>query len=895
MKKALILIGLMLVMLTYTVAYGEEYAEVILGEENICTNASVIENLLDCEAGGKSTKMSDGIDFFHIDVSDLYAYNLPEFTPIDITVTYLDSGYGSFSLSYDSHNPDPYFGEDNYMWAATEFVRLKNSKKWKSYTFHIEDMRFRNFCGNGSDFRIGVWDPYMNFSDSDVTFKSVRVEKSELNTPIKFNGISSEYTGNIFSECDDIMLYHNIENKTANTVKASYDYRVYDEQGNLYCERKITKNISAKAQDTLTISMKNPKVYGTYKVVITEKTDSTQSEYKSEFSVSKKLDESFKNSMYGICQQVAGGNVGEADEVINVMSDTGLGILRDELRWDIIEKSPGVYEIPEEKLNEINLIADSGKDIMLVLCYWNPLYDNGMTPHTDEGITAFANYAAYLASTLKGKVKYFEVWNEYNAMPLFNNGYEPPETYAKMLKATYTAIKEVNKDAVVVGIGTGDINKEFAKTVFDNGGYDYLDAVSVHAYDWSGKFDEVELKSQVLEFKELMSNYGEVKPLYFTEIGWSTFDGGNTRLPGWAKNAYPYTEEEQAATSVFVNAYCKANNLCDMLLQYCMYDKEDKCDIEENLGICDMWNSRKNVPGGAKKSYLATSAFNYFVGNAEFKSITEDGRNYGFFYYNNELDRDVLLLASGEGQNDMSFSFDCDTVDVFDMYGNLKEALTSDDGNFSFKVCEIPYYVVGNFKFSDDEYCKIEKNGDIITVSGKTNKRNADITFIAEKKWSVDRSVVAADQQKSDEYGRFAFSFLAEESAVYSVFVFDGEEKTGESINDIGYDIEVEYFADGEKVIDYEKIEKASEIKAVLTVTDSNGAGESLLFFGAVYDCDGRFINADMSEINWNGEREATVEVKLNVDRRLRFMLWKKNIEPISLIEDIFVKLKERN
>ena len=48
-----------------------------------------------------------------------------------------------------------------------------------------------------------------------------------------------------------------------------------------------------------------------------------------------------------------------------------------------------------------------------------------------------------------------------------------------MLKACYQEIKKVNPDIPVIGIDCAGVDIDFMKKVFDAGGYEYMDVVSV--------------------------------------------------------------------------------------------------------------------------------------------------------------------------------------------------------------------------------------------------------------------------------------------------------------------------------------------------------------------------------------------------------------------------------
>ena len=128
----------------------------------------------------------------------------------------------------------------------------------------------------------------------------------------------------------------------------------------------------------------------------------------------------------------------------------------------------------------------------MVLGAENELYcKSGYFPTSDDAIAAYAKYCGYVAGELKGKVKYYEVLNEPRWMK-----YDVPnltvqlkaQYYVKLLKAAYTEIKKADPDAFVLGISESDVvgassfNTDHIKYIFDEGGADYMDGLSVHTY-----------------------------------------------------------------------------------------------------------------------------------------------------------------------------------------------------------------------------------------------------------------------------------------------------------------------------------------------------------------------------------------------------------------------------
>ncbi|MFH0793469.1 MAG: sugar-binding protein, partial [bacterium] len=146
-------------------------------------------------------------------------------------------------------------------------------------------------------------------------------------------------------------------------------------------------------------------------------------------------------------------------------------------------------------------------------------------PTLPESRAAFAQYCYHLASQLRGKVRYFELWNEPNADGFWRPRNDP-KAYAALVKEAYPAIKRGNPAAVVCGISLSGMSREWIKAALDAGAYDFMDVVSVHPYSHPRSAEENGTFDQLEEIRTLMKNHGAPKPVWFTEIGWPTNLGG---------------------------------------------------------------------------------------------------------------------------------------------------------------------------------------------------------------------------------------------------------------------------------------------------------------------------------------------------------------------------------
>lgn len=721
-------------------------AEAVFGKKDVLTNITATSSAKSALYQGEYARLlsngsTSGNLYLKCNVSDKFLFDLDDNTPIDITVGYFDDASGHFTIQYDSNNPQTGLYSGNQYYRQAEVVKLEGTKEWRTHTFHLEDMKMANRIDSGNDFRIAMFSyTGEKYSASPIAFNFIKVEKAAFTNVTKVS-VTSDKLGNIFSAEDkQIKLNLDFLNKADETAVSEYTAKIYDKlSGESVYETSGKNEIDGKTVKTDTITFDNPGRNSIYAVEIEEttwlKSDISSKKTRTvnnEFSISVKLKKHEGDPAFAYQTQVISLDRGYWDEVSQLQSEVGCSWNRDGIAWKTVEKEKGKYELPEGVYDKLVGEKENGIENVIICSNYNDLYDGGKTPHTDEGIQAYANYCGFLAGALKGVTDHFEIWNEYNHTP-FNNLGTGPDVYAKMLKAAYTEIKKANPDAFVIGLDTANVDLRFAEEVFKEGGLDYCDAVSVHPYDWAGGFDEDIALNSLLELRKIMNKYGHDKPIWATEVGFSTLDGAQPSKP-----AYPgYTQTEQAAAIVLQNSLFKAHDACDMMVGYCLYDRNNQIDIEACWGLLYYWlDVEGSKPrNGAKESYLATAAMNRFIGgyNAEYKDIIEGERFYAVNFFNNKLNNNVLVVESGYGEKQMTLSLGCPSIDLYDMYGNKTDTLYSDDGNYSFVLSKIPYYAVGNFtKFEEsgakplieaDAVVKTAAENDIVKFSLNTSSK----------------------------------------------------------------------------------------------------------------------------------------------------------------------------
>lgn len=221
------------------------------------------------------------------------------------------------------------------------------------------------------------------------------------------------------------------------------------------------------------------------------------------------------------------GNQTEQAHQFPLIKSTGVNSLREEALWSTIEKNPGTFAIPPALDQFVNQTLQNGMQPLLILDYGNPFYDNGDKPHSDRAIKAFARYAVFVVQHFKGRVHEYEMWNEWNGM-VGSKRYGGASEYIQLLRTLYPQLKATDPSATFIGCASSGLPLDWFTRVFQAGGLQYMDAVSVHPYNFKLADHTVESwASSMYTLENLARHYsgGRDVPLYVTEIGWPTHTG----------------------------------------------------------------------------------------------------------------------------------------------------------------------------------------------------------------------------------------------------------------------------------------------------------------------------------------------------------------------------------
>ena len=531
---------------------------------------------------------------------------------------------------------------------------------------------------------------------------------------IKYDYITSEKTGNIFSDTDVITFTQYIENKANKKVVSNYSWTITDEEGDHVASYSWSETLSARKTKTRSITIENPQKFGIYTISVNEENYAAADPsvkytdtYTEEFSVCISLEENNTDYSFGFNQTMINPSRPRSCDykvAAPLIQRSGAKWHREDVLWQGVEPNGnGTYIDLKDYANRISEIRQSGIYTVCILTGRHPLYDDGKCPYSDDAIAAYARFCAHVAKELKGVVDHYEIWNEWNH-PNFNPSGEPPETYAKVLKAAYSAIKAVDPNIMVIGCDTAGITTSavtwIGRVLYALNGGTYMDAISVHCYDYSSTdaFPESQFIEEAENLKRIMDIYGVDVPVWLTEIGFSTYDNSTI---GFVSGC---SKDVQLDSMVMMRAVSKAYGLFDNIIYYDLYDYADQSQVESNWGVLNCFKrgytdkpEAELLPSGAKPAFLGTAAMNYFVGGkTEYIDMTQDDRCYAFGFYNRNLRKNVILAINGGFNNTVTRDFELDTssVDVYDKYGNLIRTMNSDTGDYEVDTYSDPIYLV---------------------------------------------------------------------------------------------------------------------------------------------------------------------------------------------------------
>jgi len=249
--------------------------------------------------------------------------------------------------------------------------------------------------------------------------------------------------------------------------------------------------------------------------------------------------EEIKESRIGLGMEKLDRDSFNPEKAYDKVKAIGVKWIRLQSGWQKTERTKGIYDFSWLD-SQVNSLLERKMEPWLCLCYGNPIYDAlakeyigsvGCPPiRTEEAYSAWLKYVKATAEHFKGRITYYEIWNEPEGGWTWRP--EPnPEEYAEFCIKTAEAVKQADTSAKIITGSHYDDTMEHFNREFAAGTITISDAVSYHIYN----YDEGLALQRVEALKGLLKYYGSEKTeIIQGECGSQSESGGNGAL-SWVR------------------------------------------------------------------------------------------------------------------------------------------------------------------------------------------------------------------------------------------------------------------------------------------------------------------------------------------------------------------------
>jgi hypothetical protein len=276
----------------------------------------------------------------------------------------------------------------------------------------------------------------------------------------------------------------------------------------------------------------------------------------------------------------------KVERTLQYVDEAGFDWIRQEFPWEDIEiTAKGDYwdhrwnKSAWEKYDRIvDLAAKYDIEIIARLDNppaWSRAVGNaeGWTKAPPDDLADFGDFVYTVVDRYKGRVRYYQIWNEPNIYDEWGDQPADPAGYVELLKVAYRRAKEADPDCVIIAAGLAQTTEEtplefgprnmsdllYLAKMYEAGAQGYFDIMGSQVYGlWTGPYDRRLSRdrsnfSRVQMLREIMVRNGDAdKPIWATEVGWNALPEDFPGFPNYGR----VSETQQAIYAV--EAYRRA-------------------------------------------------------------------------------------------------------------------------------------------------------------------------------------------------------------------------------------------------------------------------------------------------------------------------------------------------
>lgn len=222
-------------------------------------------------------------------------------------------------------------------------------------------------------------------------------------------------------------------------------------------------------------------------------------------------------SPYGICEGVARLWMPRdlAERELALLEKGGIGWVRCDFDWGEIQPKREEWRFAHID-DAVQRAEDHHVQILPILDYSAP-WATPAWKHMEDWLV----YVRTTVARYRGRIRFWEVWNEAN-LDVQGRNMPDPKVYAAFLCATYREIKAVDPEASVLVGGLSQIPLDYLEGFYQAGGKNGYDIMNVHPYRDASP-EGGALYDDLRRLTAVMQRHGDGgKPVWITEIGYAT-------------------------------------------------------------------------------------------------------------------------------------------------------------------------------------------------------------------------------------------------------------------------------------------------------------------------------------------------------------------------------------